>query len=264
MKFGKKSGITLLVCAAVALSACKKKKETEEASEIAKQNAIAENVFNDAQFMADEAARGAQAFKSFSSDCVVLSYDTTGGKIKVTIDFGPEDCLCNDGKKRRGKVFVDYTGPVYSDVGNIITFTTEDYFVNSNNIEGIRVVTHSDVAVYNIESEGTITLANDAGVLTWKSSRVRTQTAGTTTYMLQDDEFSITGNASGVSAAGKDYLIEITKPLAVQLGCRWIKSGTFEIESGGLEEKAKIDFGTGDCDNYATLTYKGKAKEINL
>ena len=263
----KNSKLTSLFCIAIlalVIVSCKKKKQTEQASEIAKQNAFAESIFNDAHFMAAEAARGPEAFDNFGADCTALTYDTTGNQVTITIDYGTEDCLCADGKNRRGKLMISYKGPIYHSVGNVITHSTENYYVNGSKIEGTRKMTITEDDVYQIESSATITLANDGGEMTWTSSRTRTRTAGSKTFVLNDDEFTVVGTASGRSAVGKDFTVAIAKPLSVQMGCRWIKAGTLEIESAGLEGKATIDYGTGSCDNFANLTYLNKSREINL
>jgi len=246
------------------VSSCRKKKENEQATEIAKQNAIAESAFQDVQFMGDEAARGAASYKTFSANCAVLSYDTSGIRVKITIDYGTADCICKDGKTRRGKMFIEFDGPDYNSIGNVITYTPENYHVNGNKIEGSKTVTHTEEFGWTISSNATVTLSDGSGVIKWSSNRTRTQTSGSNTFMLQDDEYSVTGAITGTTARGDNFTISIVKPLDIQLGCRWIKGGSLEISSDGLDGEAKVDYGAGDCDNIASFTYNGKTKEITL
>lgn len=256
--------LPLLLLSILAFSACKKKKQNEQATEIAQQNSLAESAFINIQFMADEASRGQTSFKTFNADCINLGYDTVGNTVTITIDFGTSNCLCKDEKNRRGKVYISYEKNKYETVGTVVTMTTDNYFVNDNQIIGKRTITRTDAFVWSIHAEAEIILTNNAGTITWQSDRVRTQVEGATTFALADNEYDVTGTASGVNAKGKSYSIKIDKTLRVQLGCRWIKSGSLNITSDGLSEDAVIDYGDGKCDNIATFTYRGKTKNLNL
>ncbi|MDW8297567.1 MAG: hypothetical protein RMJ97_11855, partial [Raineya sp.] len=58
----------------------------------------------------------------------------------IVIDFGT-GTTCNDGRTRRGKIIITYTGR-YMTPGSVITTTTQDYFVNDVKVEGVKVVTN--------------------------------------------------------------------------------------------------------------------------
>ena len=45
-----------------------------------------------------------------SGGCATVTRDTLSTPRRITIDYGPVNCLCRDGRYRRGIVFVDYTG----------------------------------------------------------------------------------------------------------------------------------------------------------
>jgi hypothetical protein len=256
------TGIFFLI--ALLAFGCRKNKEKEESAEIAQQNAIAESSGNEIQNIAEEAAKGSNSFSTYNSDCVVLSYDTTTTPRVITIDFGSENCLCEDGKNRRGKLKVSFEGS-YFDANNVITTKTEEYYVNDNKIDGTRVATNVDNSTFTIVADATITFTDGSGTLNWESTRTRVQTEGQNTpFNLLDNVYEVSGSASGVTAQGKDYEIDITTNLVFQLGCRYIKSGLLTINSSHLKQEATIDYGSGECDNKATLTYSGKTKEITL
>jgi len=258
------SVLTLVLVIAFAFG-CKKRKQTQESADIAQQNAIAESVSLDLQYMAEEANRGPAYFSNFKSDCATVTKDTTGQNTSITIDYGPTNCMCNDGKNRRGKVFVDYVGVQYYAVGTVVTTTTEGYFVNDNGISGQRITTKKSDVETTISADLSISLADNNGTITWKSNRKRVQTEGTQSpFNLADDEYDITGSAEGINAKGLDYKIDITTTLKVQLGCRWIKRGILTISSSALDDNALVDYGDGKCDNLATISYKGKTRDINL
>ena len=256
------TGILLLV--SILAFGCRKNKEKEESAEIAQQNAIAESSGNEIQNIAEEAAKGSNSFSTYNAACVTLSYDTTGNERVITIDFGTKNCLCEDGKNRRGKLKVSFAGSYY-DANNVITTKTEDYYVNDNQVEGTRVATNKDNSTFTIVADATITFSDGSGSLTWESTRTRVQTEGQSTpFNLLDNVYEISGTASGTTAQGKDYEIEITKNLVFQLGCRYIQSGVLTINSSHLKSEASIDYGTGECDNIAVLSYENKTKQITL
>lgn len=251
-------GITLLMVS------CKKGKQTEESAEIAQQNSIAEATGNEMQTMGDEASKGPNSFTSYGANCLTLTYDTTNNVTTITLDYGTTNCLCEDGRNRRGILTISYTGQ-YNAVGTVVTTTPTDYYVNDNKIEGTRTATNVSDLTFSVESDLTITLANDGGIMTWNSSRTREQIAGEDTpFNLFDNVYSISGMAGGQTAQGKDYSIETTTNLEVQLGCRYIKSGVLTISSSFLDQEATIDYGDGTCDNKALLKYGNKEKEITL
>lgn len=255
--------IFLISCTLVMIS-CTKKQELNESADIAQQNAVAESSSTEISVMVDQAAKGESSFSTYDADCITISYDTTNNMRLITIDFGTENCLCADGKNRRGKLLVSFEGE-YNSIGNEITTSTEDYFVNDNQVEGTRITSFSSTDVYNIQADFTVTMSDGSGEATWSSTRVRTQTEGQSTpFVLTDNVYEITGTASGETVDRKDYELTIDQALEIQLGCFNIKSGIIKLSSSHLNKDAFIDYGDGTCDNKATLTYGNKSKEITL
>jgi hypothetical protein len=80
-----------------------------------------------------------------------------------------------------------------------------------------------------------------------------------------DDEYDITGSASGTNRIGKNYaiLIDNDNPLHVKVGCRWIVSGKVNITPEGKPGRL-VDYGTGACDNDATVTINSRTFNIKL
>lgn len=258
------SKILAVAILSIVLIGCRKNKQTQESAEIAQQNSIAEVSSNEIQNIADEAGKGPAWFNTYDGDCVTVTYDTVGGKKTITIDFGTTNCLCEDGKERRGKVIVEFEG-TYNELDNVITTTTDNYFVNDHQVEGIRTATNQSNSVYKVNADVTITLNGASSSLTWVSERTRTLVSGQDTpLILTDNVYEISGTAKGETAEGKDYTFETVSNLVVQLGCRYIKSGQLKLTSSHLKEDAIIDYGDGTCDNKATLTYGKKVKELTL
>lgn len=201
--------------------------------------------------------------------CATITRDTVSMPHQLTINYGTTNCLCFDGKYRRGKILVSYTGH-YRDSGSTHTISFDDYYVNDYKVDGNQTVTNNGDnsngnLTFSININSTIT-DTTGKTLAYKSMRTREWVAGESTWGLHgwsDDIYSITGSASGTTFNGASYSAEITSPLIVALNCRWIEKGTVEFTPSG-KLKRTIDFGNGDCDNKATVTIAGISFPITL
>ena len=242
-------------------------------------NSLAEGLFSDAESIADQASQG--QLTSFlpvfdkdiekldeelkkvyeKSNCATVYHDTSSSLKVLTIDFGSVNCLCNDGRNRRGEVIVSYEGR-YRDTNSIHTISFNDYFVNDNQVLGTKTVLNNGLNYdgkinFSIEVDGSIVKSNSTDTIVWVSSRIRTWEEGSSTiFNWLDDVYTITGDASGVNSAGVSYTINITTPLRMELNCRWISSGAVEVKPEG-KLKRLVDYGTGSCDANATITIAG-------
>jgi hypothetical protein len=68
--------------------------------------------------------------------------------------------------------------------------------------------------------------------------------------------YLITGSANGVNRDGLAYTMQITSPLRKEICCRWLVSGTININPSGMLTRT-IDFGNGACDQNASITIAG-------
>jgi hypothetical protein len=55
----------------------------------------------------------------------------------------------------------------------------------------------------------------------------------------------------------------ISKPLVKEFTCRWIVQGEVSIKKDNTPV-AVLDYGTGICDNLATISMNGQLREITL
>ncbi|MCB0395502.1 MAG: hypothetical protein KDD36_02535 [Flavobacteriales bacterium] len=268
------SGKSLLLMAAalgMAFVSCKKERDNDYSA--ANDNALAERSFSDIESISDQAADGnLTSYKdgldqSIMGKCATITHDTTTTPRSLVVDFGTVNCLCNDGRNRRGKIRVSYNG-MYRDPGSTHSITPEDYYVNDYKIEGLKSVTNmgynsSNHLYYNITVDGTVT-APDGKSATWKSDRVREWVEGESTLInWLDDVYLITGTASGTGANGNGYNAAVKTPLRVELSCRWITSGSFELTPDG-KDPITGDYGNGNCDNQATVVFRGKTYNVTL
>ncbi len=245
----------------VVFTSCRKNRDADDSAEIAQQSSLAEKNANDIGIMTIEVSKG--VFQTFAASCATLTYDTTSALKTITIDFGSSDCLCNDGKNRRGSIEISAANS-FTAVGSVITAKTNNYFVDNNQIDGNRTTTLTSATETAVVSAFTVTLPEDRGSFTWNGNFIRKYISGNNTPYLADDEYTLTGLANGVNTKGKDYTIEITDALQIQLGCRWIKGGILTISSPSIKNKATLEYGDGTCDNKALLKYGKKERTITL
>ena len=98
------------------------------------------------------------------------------GSVKtLTVNFGATNCLCNDGRYRRGTIVLSFSGK-YKDFLTVITVTPQNYFVNDNQVSGTKTITnkgHNAVhhLVYEINANMAIVKANGGATITWTSNR---------------------------------------------------------------------------------------------
>lgn len=270
--------LMIAAIAGITFTACRKEKEIikEDDSDTAAaaDNSIAEGAFNDVTNMADQAAdgnltsyRNANGGEGLLSTCATVTNDTSITPHLLTIDFGSTNCLCKDGRYRRGKVLIAYDGH-YKDTGHTHTITFMDYFVDDNQILGQKTVTNNGKntagnITFTVNVDGKVIKANGGGTVTWKSVRTREWIAGYNTPVWNDDIYLISGSATGTSAAGINFTITIIKDLRKEIGCRHFVSGQLSLAPDNKPLRL-IDYGNGACDNEATVTINGKTHTIIL
>jgi hypothetical protein len=262
---------------ALLMTACKKDNDpvfNDSDTSAAEYDALAENIFNDIGNISDEAyALKTGNFKSTEEDtlflgqCVTVTLDTTVFPRELIIDFGEENCLCRDGRYRRGKIINTFTGR-YHKPGTVITHGFDEFFVDDNKVEGSRVLTNmgyneDENLWFTIEIEGLITLAENGGTISWNASKEREWIEGSNTRPRRDDVYLITGTASGIRLSGLSWTKEIIIPLRRELNCRFFVSGSVEITPENRPVRL-LDYGDGECDNVATVTINGRTITIHL
>ncbi len=275
---------TMLVIATsgLVLTGCRKEKQEDSDTSGSTDNAMAEATFNDVANISDEAGisgslsnykNGNQDMGGIlSSSCATIGLQNanTSNQDTLTIDFGTANCLCADQRYRRGKVIVYFTG-LYKDSASTHTVTFNNYFVDDNQVLGTKTVTNkghvtNGKLTFDISVNGQIVLANNAGTITWTSTRKRVWTNGESTWNWNDDTYAISGSANGTDRTGKTFTATITNDLIrnMALGCRrHFTAGSFDFTPQGKAVRT-VDFGTGACDNIATVTINGKTYTVYM
>lgn len=201
-----------------------------------------------------------------SGGCATVTRDTLSTPRRITIDYGPVNCLCRDGRYRRGIVFVDYTGQ-RGVAGSTATLSFSGYFVNDRGISGSRTISYAvsptgnplRTTQYNI----TVTPPNSSGSYNRQGQRVREKIAGDGTPSLLDDVYLVTGSGSGSRMGGLVYSHNIVTPLRREGSCRWIVSGSIQFSRSGRNTRT-LDFGNGGCDDQATVANGNRTRTITL
>ena len=274
---------TILVAAILIIVSCNKENETviDNTSVASKDNSTSENLFTDIKKVVEEAAddqgQSSKAAYSFGA-CATVTInpawiDPTWPKV-MEIDFGTANCTGAYGVNRRGKLVVTLTD-VYRNTGSILTIQPQDYYINDIKVEGTKTITNNGYnANNNLEFtvdvvNGKITYTNNK-ITTWASTRTNEWVEGDSTTLAShglpgicDDVYLINGSANGTDRNGRSFTVAITSPLRKEVCCRWLVSGVLEVTPNGLSTRI-MDFGTGACDNIATLTINNNTINVPM
>ena len=243
-------------------------------------NSLAEGIFNDVSNMAGQAIendsltsyRLENPQNTLLSTCATITNTPNGsGGGDIIINFGSSNCLCLDDRYRRGIININFTG-AYSDSGTVITINFESYFVGKDSTQMFEVAGSKSVINngYNIAGNLNFSISvngqliNANGIsMDWSSVRNRELIFGANTPLNWiDDEYVITGSASGTNFEGNSFTVNITNGLHIRF-CPFITQGTFELIATGKLTRI-FDYGNGVCDNNAKVTIGGRTFQIIL
>lgn len=279
----RKSLLTILMLLGLTIlyTACEKDEITDppdpvaqEELKVAEEDALADKLFSELTDITNEAMGGHQASLKgtmldtiFMGPCVTVTIDTIAFPNTVTIDFGPVNCLCNDGKYRRGKILVSHNGP-YMLPSTVVTTTFDNYFVNDHQLLGSKIVTNQGLnsannPTWTIHVDGQV-VTPEGDAITWVGDRMREWVEGhSTPLMWHDNVFHITGSHSVVGSTGNTLFVTVEEALEVALDCYWIRKGKLEMQHSLLPLMI-FDYGDGSCDDKATITINGVTYPITL
>lgn len=200
--------------------------------------------------------------------CATETLDTLSTPRTYTIDFGTTNCLCWDGKNRRGKTIITWSGNMRDSLA-VMTITTDSLWVDD-----VRwLYTHRETNLGRIPPQGNparlievtdCKIFGSEGTVEFTSSRTREHTQGHWTPMdMRDDEFLIRGTTSGKDRNGNTFNTEILMPLKFRTDCKYFSAGSMELRRNGGEVR-RLEYGDGNCDNDAVMIIKGKPYPFKL
>jgi hypothetical protein len=194
--------------------------------------------------------------------------------VKVVIDFGTIGCLGIDGHFRRGKIITQYTRRLIVP-GASATTTFDGFYVDSIKVEGTHKITNTSSTnnerQYTVDVTGAKLTKPSGNFVEWRNHKVITQIEGLGTVAPIDDIFRIEGSAGGKVKKGALLVAwesNILEPLIKKFSCRWIVKGKIKTvrpnSTANSPWIAVLDFGSGACDNQATITINGVSRQITL
>ncbi|NML66966.1 hypothetical protein HHL22_17305 [Hymenobacter sp. RP-2-7] len=207
-------------------------------------------------------------FRARFGSCATRTYNAS--LRLLTIDFGPTNCLCPDGRYRRGQILVQFT----TDNGNTrragAVVTRKEYFVNDNQHTATRVFTDLGSGSFSVSVPSASIIyaaANGGGTHAWTASWTFTRTAGYGTATTLDDAYSVSGAAQGTNRKGVGYTTLIQTPLLKRGDClKYYVHGTLSI-TNTPGSTLLLDYdpsNTQACDNTASVTVNGVTRTITL
>ena len=287
-----------LMCSGLLFTSCKKKETEDNDTEGGRDHALAETCSNDMVNIGMQASYGQGSFNGSSAtykgnddwniynSCAILDFDSLNNTDAdtLTVDFGMA-CAGKDGRTRKGILMFIYTaGKHYRDSGNVITVATpgNTYFVdnnqvivNSKTISNMGHVTNGYLT-WVINSDIKINRSN-SNTVTWTATKTKVLLAGEMPNNQPIDwphaKVGIFGTASGThtksggSSNGFTVTIQQSKWLVRDFTCgtssRFFVQGVMEFTPSGKPVR-EINFGTGNCDNQATVTINGHVYNVTL
>ncbi|TRX41528.1 hypothetical protein [Flavobacterium restrictum] len=210
--------------------------------------------------------------KSMLPLCATITTVLTNGTWTRTIDFGTQGCALPNGNTVKGKITISFVNN-FTSLSQTITYTLDGFYHNDKKIEGtktiIRTLKSSDllVAVHPISTctlDLTITFA-DGKVYKRTGTRVKEMTEGFDTKSnWEDNVFLVWGTGNTTFPDGSVYTATIKTPLRFVMTCHLPFPVLGSVSITKNQSEAVIDFGTGICDNLATVTILAVTKEITL
>ncbi len=242
----------------------------ELADDDAISNAVYEDIFNsvdNADIILNSFLQKGESIAADTCPLITVTHLTDGIWPKViTLDYGT-GCTGFFENTRAGKIIITVTDP-RSKTGSKRTVTFDNYYHNGIKVEGTKETTNEGPnSNQNPVFRNTLT----GGKLTFTDGRTverafnhqREWIAGSATRNIWDDEFLVTGSASGKNIKGVAYTNTILTGLRRTRACRFIISGIVKIERDGAQPLT-MDYGTGECDAKAVVTRGEESKEITL
>jgi hypothetical protein len=212
--------------------------------------------------------------------CATVIKNQDRDSIRITIDFGSENCECADGTKRRGKLSLVYAANVpYQSAGYSRFIRRDQYYVNDYWVTGASDIIfdyRDSLEAYQVNSIGLLTITHlgrqqqftsigQMNLLRSGGSETPTDVSDDRYAIEQADEFY---GLAGVIDGAVPYLLVITDRFERQNQgtCRrhFIK-GKAAIQVYD-NPNFGIDFGDGSCDNQVRYTENNwqTAKTIQL
>jgi hypothetical protein len=216
------------------------------------------------------------------SVCATVTLEPVGTSFPkmLTIDYGTE-CIGPDGIVRSGKIIAMFDGNFRTE-GTAINVSFEDFTKGQHTIAGTNSITNNgmDGDGNPIFSEviNDVIISWGTQQVRWEANLNRTWLEGDTTNFttasdtiggtfgidgLNDDVFSILGNAAGNDSNGHPFTLEVSQSMILPTACMYITDGITTISPVNLNE-GTVDYGAGECDKQATIEVDGEVFNFTM
>ena len=226
-----------------------------------------EDIFNETDMILEDQFSGLKG--ELKDTCKTVTMEKLNSESRrITIDYGKGNCEDFHGRVKRGKIVIIASGR-YRNKGFTRTITFKNYYVNDFKVEGTKTVVNegvneNDHVTYSLKLENGKITTPKGREITREYEKTREWIKGYDTPLYKwDNEYYISGKVSGTNRNGVRYTRTVNDPLHVSATCRYILSGTAEIERDD-KPTILIDYGDGECDGVAMATIEGITKEIRL
>jgi hypothetical protein len=225
---------------------------------------------------------------------------TTSGSVgrRVTIDFGTTGCVGQDGRNRRGKIYIDFERPANSTatenpfnvVGRVITISFDNHFVDNVKVEGQHRTTVLDYPnapanfalnrKHRVQVIGGKFTFSDGTTHEYSSDRIRTFNANYSPTGGNIDRSTIQIGISGThngktrnNATFSGTILESEKLLFkmcnLGIGSASVPrltpvQGRITLTSSNRQFPVTLDYGNGNCDNQYSISVNGLTFNLNF
>jgi hypothetical protein len=217
-------------------------------------------------------AKSTETFNSMLPTCAIVTWTFIDGTFTGTIDFGTEGCALQNGNILKGKITITFSGN-FTTAQQTITYSFDGFYHNGKKLQGSKTITRSlkstDLLaaihpVFTCTVDMAVTF-EDGKTYTRTGTRVKEMVEGYDTKTIWNDNvFLVTGSGTTTLPNGDVWTSTIKTPLRFVMACKqaFPVSGTVLKTKNGTE--ILVDFGTGECDNIATITTNGATIEIKF
>ncbi len=200
----------------------------------------------------------------FDRDCLTVTSSGDDYPKEIIIDYG-EGCVGRHGELRTGKIIITMSDDIFNaGAEHVIKF--EDVMIGERSVEMTKTrinagqneegnwVMESTMDQIITYEDGSSSTRNSTGKNEWLS--------GFGTEDKEDDILERSFSGDVVTSEGAEYSRKTTTPLLIDRSCLYIKSGVIELNRNGTQ--VIIDFGEGECDEWATVTKDGVSELVDL
>jgi hypothetical protein len=196
--------------------------------------------------------------------CATVTRTFTATSWTRAINFGTTGCAMPNGAILRGIVRVTGSLP-YTRTNYVISYSFDGFYYNDFLVQGNRTITRSfgtstyQTAVHPINvMDMNMTFINSRGIYTRVGTRTRECVEGFDSVIWTDNVYVVTGNWTTTFPNGNIHsnAISNTTPIRIRLNCDYrVVSGIVNITRPN--HTAVLNYGTGACDNEATISIDG-------